>query len=124
MPDQVDVAIVGGGITGLSAAWFLQQAAQENGRVLTYALLESGDRWGGKIKTEQVDGFGEEPFIVEGGPDSFITTKPWAWQLTKRLDMQNQALPTNDAQRKTFVLHKGRPAPLPAASSETPSPVT
>ena len=113
MPDQVDVAIVGGGITGLSAAWFLQQAAQENGRVLTYALLESGDRWGGKIKTEQVDGFGEEPFIVEGGPDSFITTKPWAWQLTKRLDMQNQALPTNDAQRKTFVLQNGRPTPLP-----------
>jgi oxygen-dependent protoporphyrinogen oxidase len=113
MPDQVDVAIIGGGITGLSAAWFLQQTAQENGRTFSYALLESGDRWGGKIKTEQVDGFGEEPFIVEGGPDSYITTKPWAWQLTRRLALQDQALPTNDAERKTFVLLNGRPTPLP-----------
>lgn len=110
---HVDVAIIGGGITGLSAAWFLQQQAQEARRPLSYAVLESGDRWGGKIVTETVEGSGGEPFIVEGGPDSFITTKPWAWQLTGRLGLQEDVLGTNDAQRKTYVLHKGKPTPLP-----------
>ncbi|MFN2106742.1 MAG: protoporphyrinogen oxidase [Candidatus Promineifilaceae bacterium] len=105
----VDVAIVGGGIAGLSAAWFLQQEAPG----LSYALLESGDRWGGKIKTETVDGPGGEPFVIEGGPDSYITTKPWAWQLTQKLGMDEDVLGTNDARRKTFVLNKGKPTPLP-----------
>jgi oxygen-dependent protoporphyrinogen oxidase len=110
LPDQfVDVAIVGGGIAGLSAAWYLQQDAPE----LSYALLESGDRWGGKIKTETVDGFANGPFVVEAGPDSYITTKPWAWQLTQELGMEADVLGTNDAQRKTFVLNKGKPTPLP-----------
>ena len=111
--EHIDVAIIGGGITGLSAAWFLQQQEQENGTPLTYAILESSDRWGGKIKTETIDGFAEEPFVVEGGPDSFITTKPWAWQLTGKLGLQEDVLGTNDAQRKVFVLHKGKPTPLP-----------
>ena len=84
--DHVDVAIIGGGITGLSAAWFLQQEQEEDGPPLSYTILESGDRWGGKIKTETIDGFAEEPFVVEGGPDSYITTKPWAWQLTQQLE--------------------------------------
>ena len=110
----VDVAIIGGGISGLSAAWYLQR--QEP--VLSYALLESSDRWGGKIMTETVDasaeeGFADAPFIVEGGPDSYITTKPWAWQLTQKLGMDTDVLGTNDAQRKTFVLNKGKPTPLP-----------
>ena len=110
MTDQhTDVAIIGGGITGLGAAWFLQQADQD----ADYVLLESSDRWGGKIKTENVDGFEEGPFIVEAGPDSYITTKPWAWQLTGKLGLQENALGTNDARRKTFVLSKGKPTPLP-----------
>jgi protoporphyrinogen/coproporphyrinogen III oxidase len=107
---HVDVAIVGGGITGLSAAWFLQQQAQPG---LSYAILESSDRWGGKIKTETVEGFADAPFIVEGGPDSYITTKPWAWQLTQQMGLGAEVLGTNDAQRKIFVLHKGKPTPLP-----------
>ena len=112
--EHVDVAIIGGGITGLSAAWFLQQQGQENGGPPpTVAILESSDRWGGKIKTEKIDGFAEGPFVVEGGPDSYITTKPWAWQLTGRLGLQDEVLGTNDAQRKVFVLHKGKPTPLP-----------
>jgi len=114
LPDNhVDVAIIGGGITGLSAAWFLQERAREAGDPLTYALLESSGRWGGKLYTETVDGYGSGPFVVEGGPDSYITTKPWAWQLTGKLDLQDEALGTNDAQRKTFVLNKGKPTPLP-----------
>ena len=114
MPDNhVDVAIIGGGITGLSAAWFLQEQAWEAEAPLSYAVLESSDRWGGKLYTETVDGYGSGPFVVEGGPDSYITTKPWAWQLTGKLDLQDEALGTNDAQRKTYVLNKGKPTPLP-----------
>jgi oxygen-dependent protoporphyrinogen oxidase len=106
---HVDVAIVGGGIAGLSAAWFLQQEDP----ALSYAIMERSDRWGGKILTETVDAFSDEPFVVEGGPDSYITTKPWAWQLTQKLGMEADVLGTNDDRRKTFVLNKGKPTPLP-----------
>ena len=67
----------------------------------------------GKIKTETVDSSDGEPFIIEGGPDSFLTQKPWAVQLARELGLEDQLLGTNDAQRKVFVLNKGRPTPLP-----------
>jgi len=109
---QFHVAIVGGGITGLSAAYTLQQASPEDVD-LTYSLLERSNRWGGKIRTETVGGFGDGPFVVEGGPDSFITQKPWALELARELGMEDRFLPTNDEQRKVFVLNKGKPTPLP-----------
>lgn len=109
---QVDVAIIGGGITGLSLAWFLQQL-NAAGQPLSYALLEQSHRFGGKIRTETVTGYGDAPFVIEGGPDSFITQKPWGLQLARALGLSEALLPTNDAQRQTFVLNKGRPTPLP-----------
>ncbi|HSH05045.1 MAG TPA: protoporphyrinogen oxidase [Anaerolineae bacterium] len=106
----VDVAIIGGGITGLSAAWYLQQAASPP----TYALLEKSDRWGGKILTETIASHPDaDPFIIEAGPDSFIRQKPWALQLATQLGLTPHLLPTNDDRRQTFVLHQGRPIPLP-----------
>ncbi len=107
------IAIIGGGISGLSTAWYLQQQANEKGLNLSYTLLEGSDRWGGKIFTEKVDGTGESPFIVEGGPDSFLTQKPWALQLSRELHLDDQILGTNDQKRKVFVLNKGKPTPLP-----------
>ncbi len=107
------VAIIGGGIAGLSTAWYLEQQARQKGLDLEYTVLEQAQRWGGKIKTETVDGSDGEPFIVEGGPDSFLTQKPWALQLARELGLDDQLLGTNDAQRKVFVLNKGRPTPLP-----------
>ena len=105
------VAIIGGGITGLSAAYYLQQAAADLN--LTYTLLEQSDRWGGKIATETINDLADEPFIVEAGPDSFITQKPWGLQLARELGLADDLLPTNDGRRQTFVLNKGRPTPLP-----------
>jgi oxygen-dependent protoporphyrinogen oxidase len=107
------VVIVGGGIAGLSTAWYLQKQIQEQGLDLRYSVLERSDRWGGKILTERVDGFGNSPFIVEGGPDSFLTQKPWAVQLARELGLDDRLLGTNDDKRKVFVLNRGRPTPLP-----------
>jgi oxygen-dependent protoporphyrinogen oxidase len=99
------VAIVGGGIAGLSVAYHLQQLSTAG---VTYTLLDSAPKWGGKIVTDVVDGF-----VVEGGPDSFITQKPAALRLCRELGLEDHLLGTNDAQRKVYVLIGGRLRPLP-----------
>lgn len=107
------VTIVGGGIAGLSAAWFLQEAQEQHNHPVRYTLLEQSGRWGGKINTEEVEVPGGDTFVVEGGPDSFITQKPWALQLARTLGLDDRLLPTNDDRRQTFVLNNGKPTPLP-----------
>jgi len=107
------VVIVGGGISGLAAAYYLQKAAQERSLPLHFTLLESSSRTGGKLFSESVDGYGEVPFIVEGGPDCFITQKPWAMQLAEEIGIGSELMGTNDERRKVWVLNKGRPTPMP-----------
>lgn len=107
------VAIVGGGIAGLSTAWYLQKLAQQQGLELHITVLESSDRWGGKILTERVVMNDDETFVIEGGPDSFLTQKPWAVQLARELGLGDDLLGTNDEQRQVYVLNQGRPTPLP-----------
>uniref|UniRef100_A0A7C1FJC6 Coproporphyrinogen III oxidase n=1 Tax=Caldilinea aerophila TaxID=133453 RepID=A0A7C1FJC6_9CHLR len=103
------VAIIGGGIAGLSAAWWLQKAG------IDYALLEQDVRWGGKIHTERValDDCEETQFIVEAGPDSFITQKPWGVALAREVGLSDSLIGTNEDLKQTYVLHRGRPTPLP-----------
>ena len=67
------VAIVGGGIAGLSTAYALVEEAKSLGQSIECTVLEAQGHWGGKIFTKRVDGL-----VVESGPDSFLTTKPWA----------------------------------------------
>jgi len=105
-PSTLPVAIVGGGIAGLSAAWYLQQQGA------SYTLLEESDRWGGHILTEEVD-CPEGRFVVEAGPDSFITQKPWGIELARELGLGDRLLGTNDQMRKVYVLNKGKPTPMP-----------
>ena len=100
------VAIIGGGISGLSAAWYLQQAG------IGYSVLEASPRWGGKVLTEQVDEAAGQ-FVVEGGPDSFLTQKPWALELARALGLDARLIGTNDKLRTIYVLHKGKPAKMP-----------
>ncbi len=107
MSEQPHVCIIGGGITGLSAAWYVQQSG-----ALRYTVLEQSDRWGGKICTEHINDAGQS-FVVEGGPDSFLTQKPWALQLARELGLSEQLLGTNDLARKVFVVNKGKPVPMP-----------
>ncbi len=102
--------IVGGGIAGLAAAYTAQKKAPET-RV---TLLEAGERWGGKIATERVRLEGQaEPFIIEGGPDTFLATKPWAVALCRELGLSERLHGTNPKQKNTYVLHKNRLQPLP-----------
>ena len=107
------VVIIGGGITGLSAGWQLQQSTAQQGIPLQYTILEQSDRWGGKIQTDTVDGFGDTPFVLDYGPDAFLTRKPWAYELARELNLTGDILPINIENNRTFVLHNGQPVPLP-----------
>ena len=102
------IVIVGGGITGLAAAYKLEELSRERDQPLRFTVLESSDRLGGVIATEQRD-----DFLLELGPDSFISEKPWALALCRRLGLEPELMGTNDAHRATFVVHKGRLEPLP-----------
>jgi len=107
------VAVVGGGISGLSTAWYVEREAEARGLPVTCSVLESTDRWGGRILTERVERE-EGCFIVEGGPDSFLTAgKPWAVELALELGLGDRLLGTNDVARKVFVWSRGKPVPLP-----------
>jgi oxygen-dependent protoporphyrinogen oxidase len=100
------VVVVGGGITGLAAAHALDRAAAR-GELDGAVLLEADARLGGKVRTERVDGF-----LIEEGPDSFITIKLQAVQLARELGLGDRLVGTLEP-RHVFVRHGGRLLPLP-----------
>jgi protoporphyrinogen/coproporphyrinogen III oxidase len=95
-------AVIGGGIAGLSAAYRLR----ELGARIT--LFEAAERLGGKIYTERVDGL-----LIDAGPDSFLSTKPAALELVDRLGLTDKVINTLPDGGGTFILRRGRLAPLP-----------
>jgi protoporphyrinogen/coproporphyrinogen III oxidase len=101
------IAIIGGGISGLSAA-FTIEGKQQSGTPIEYVLFESSKRLGGVILTERLDGC-----LVEAGPDSFLTEKPWAAELCEKLGLEDQLVGSNDAERKTYILSKGKLEVMP-----------
>jgi oxygen-dependent protoporphyrinogen oxidase len=107
-PAPTKLVIVGGGIAGLSAAHRATELARERGVALDLTLLEARERLGGTIASERVDGF-----LVEAGPDSFLSEKPWALALCRRLGVEDRLVRTDDRFRKVFVWHRGRLHPLP-----------
>ena len=100
-------AVIGGGISGLAAA-FAMQKHKEKGAELECVLFESGQRFGGVIKTEQVEGC-----TLEAGPDSFLTEKTWAADLCRELGLEDQLVASNDAERKTYLLVRGQLEAIP-----------
>src|SRR5713226_1037408 len=102
------IIIVGGGISGLAAAHRLIELNNEQSLGLEVMLLEASPRLGGSIATERV---GE--FLVEAGPDSFITEKPWALRLCERLGLTSRLVSTQAAYLKIYVVHHGKLQPLP-----------
>jgi len=102
------IVIIGGGIAGLSAAYYAKKKAPE----AQVAVIESDSRWGGKITTDRVD-FDDGQFIIEGGPDTFLATKPWGVALCKELGLGERLHGTNPNQKNTYVLHRNKLEPLP-----------
>ncbi|HEY5594724.1 MAG TPA: protoporphyrinogen oxidase [Nitrospiria bacterium] len=105
---QKKVIIIGGGITGLAAAYTLQELARKNQSPVSFTLIESQPRLGGKILTDTDNGF-----VIEGGPDSFISQKPWALDLCRQLGLKDRLTGTNREQTATYILHNGRLVNLP-----------
>jgi protoporphyrinogen/coproporphyrinogen III oxidase len=101
------IAIIGGGISGLSAAFALEEQ-RKSGTQLEYILYEASPRLGGVLRTERVDGC-----LVEAGPDSFVTEKPWAADLCRALGLGDQLIGSNDADRKTYILTRGHLVEMP-----------
>ena len=101
------IAIIGGGIAGLAAAFELEQA-RAAGAPVEYCLFESRGRLGGSLASEIVDGA-----VLERGPDSFLTEKPAAAELCREVGLGDQLIPSNDAARKTYILVRNRLVALP-----------
>jgi oxygen-dependent protoporphyrinogen oxidase len=101
------IAIIGGGISGLSAAFTIEEKCQ-SGTDVQYVLFESGPRLGGVMVTDHVDGC-----LVEAGPDSFLTEKPWAADLCGRIGLGDQLIGSNDSERKTYIVAKGKLVVMP-----------
>lgn len=102
------VTIIGGGIAGLSTAFYLQKRSQEQGLPVNYTLIERDSTFGGKIVTKTI-----ADFVIEGGPDSFVTMKPWGVQLCKELGLEDRIIPTNDDRRNIYVLKNGKLVDFP-----------
>jgi oxygen-dependent protoporphyrinogen oxidase len=101
------IAIIGGGIAGLAAAYELEQA-RAAGAAIEYTLFEASARLGGVLASEIADGV-----VLERGPDSFLTEKTAAAELCRELGLASELIPSNDAARKTWIVVKNRLVPLP-----------
>ncbi|MGA2358920.1 MAG: protoporphyrinogen oxidase [Terriglobales bacterium] len=101
------IAIIGGGISGLSAAYTLEEK-RRSGTPVAYVLFESSPRLGGVLVTDRVDGC-----LVEAGPDSFLTEKPWAADLCRKIGLGDQLIGSNDSERKTYIVAKGKLVVMP-----------
>jgi protoporphyrinogen/coproporphyrinogen III oxidase len=102
------VVVIGGGLSGLAAAQRIHERSRTLRRPVELTLLEARDRTGGVIWTDRFDGF-----CVEGGPDSFITNKPWGIDLCHRIGLTNQLVETDAHHRRSFVVKGGRLVPVP-----------
>ena len=102
------IVVVGGGVTGLAAAHRLVELGREKPAQVKVTLMEASHRLGGTLATDHV---GE--FLVEAGPDSFITEKPSALRLCERLGLTARLVSTQAVHQKIYVVHQGRLVALP-----------
>ena len=96
----------------MAAAYRLQEKMADPQAALECVLLEGSSRLGVKIQTERFDGF-----VVEGGPDSFISQKPWAIELCKKLGLGDRLVGTNPHQTKTYVYTNKKMRAMPEGLS-------
>ncbi len=99
------VAIVGAGVSGLTAAWRLTRPGKESVQV---TLFEASQQIGGIVRTIRRDGF-----IVEMGPDSWVSEKPAARALVTELGLAHELIASRDATRKTYLWLDGELQAMP-----------
>lgn len=104
----IKIVVIGGGITGLAAAHRAIELGEQRERPVEVKLVEATDRVGGVIRTERDNGF-----LIECGPDNFITNKPAGLALVGRLGLTDRLLQTNDAHRRALVVRRGQLYPIP-----------
>jgi oxygen-dependent protoporphyrinogen oxidase len=109
MTNKKNIVIVGGGITGLSAAYYLQKEIKEKNLPFTVQLIEASDRLGGKIKTKKKNGF-----IIEQGPDSFLARKEPAVRLAKEIGLENDLIRNGTGQ--SYILVRNKLHKIPSGS--------
>jgi oxygen-dependent protoporphyrinogen oxidase len=105
------IAIIGGGIAGLTAAYELSKLARD-GAPVEATLFESTSRLGGVVETVREGGF-----VIECGAEAWVSEKPWARQLVEELGLASELLPSNDAARRTYVLRDSALQPIPDGMS-------
>ncbi len=102
------VAVVGGGIAGLAAAYELGLQARARSLALEVDLFEASNRLGGAILTER-----EGDYVLDAGPDAILTLKPAALQLAREIDLEDEIIPTRDEDRGVALYSRGKLRPLP-----------
>lgn len=106
MSERKHVIILGGGITGLAAAFYVQKYAKETEEPVTFTLLESSSRLGGKIETIKENGF-----VIERGPDSYLARKTVMTDLAKEVGLEKELVSNETGQ--AYILHNMKLHPIP-----------
>ncbi len=102
------VAVIGGGISGLSTAYALQERAAAAGIPIRCTVVDAAPDWGGKIVTHRVG-----DLVTEAGPDSFLSQKPAGLELCAKLGLTDQLINTNETSKRACVFSQGRLRELP-----------
>jgi oxygen-dependent protoporphyrinogen oxidase len=106
------IAIIGGGISGLAAAYHLKRRAQKERLDISCVLFERDSRLGGKIRTHREGGF-----VMEEGPDSILARKPAGVGLIRELGLESEMVGSNPAAMKTYIFHKGKLESIPPGTN-------
>jgi protoporphyrinogen/coproporphyrinogen III oxidase len=101
------IAIIGAGLSGLAAAWQLASEGQSQ-----FVLYEGTKRLGGTVETERIE-TSDGNFVIECGPDAWITEKPWARELAIELGLEDEIISSNDHIRRTYLLQDKELVPMP-----------
>jgi oxygen-dependent protoporphyrinogen oxidase len=102
------IVIIGGGISGLSSAFYLRKKAKEQGKKIHIKLVEAEAKLGGKINTLHKEGF-----VIEKGPDSFLSRKLPIIDLAHDLGIEGELVPTNTKAAKTYIMKNGKLHEMP-----------
>ncbi len=104
-----NIVIIGGGITGLSSAFYMRKHFQAQGLDPQITVVEQSSSLGGRVSTLHRDGF-----VIEKGPDSYLARKTAMTELAEEVGLGDEIMTTNPNAKKTYILHDGKLHPMPS----------